>query len=67
MVWFNEPIGAPISERISTALDTCDLYLIAGTSSVVMQAAFYAYQVSGRGVPVAEFNIDEKPTCEVTE
>lgn len=39
-------------------LDSCDLCLVIGTSSVVYPAAMFAPQVANRGVPVAEFNME---------
>ena len=35
-----------------------------GTSSVVYPAAMFAPQVSARGVPVAEFNMETTPATE---
>lgn len=37
------------------------LPLQVGTSSVVYPAAMFAPQVAGRGVPVAEFNMEDTP------
>lgn len=37
------------------------LFLQVGTSSVVYPAAMFAPQVSARGVPVAEFNMEATP------
>lgn len=42
-------------------METCDACLIVGTSSVVYPAAMFAPQVAGRGVAVAEFNIEATP------
>ena len=39
-------------------LNSCDLCLGVGTSSVVYPAAMFAPQVAERGVPVAEFNTE---------
>jgi len=39
-------------------LNSCDLCLVVGTSSVVYPAAMFAPQVAERGVPVAEFNTE---------
>lgn len=35
-----------------------------GTSSVVYPAAAFAPSVAERGVPVAEFNVEETPTVQ---
>ena len=40
------------------------MLLQVGTSSVVYPAAMFAPQVAARGVPVAEFNIEETPATE---
>jgi NAD-dependent SIR2 family protein deacetylase len=40
------------------ALDSCDLFMSVGTSSVVYPAAGFIAQVAARGVPCAEFNLD---------
>lgn len=43
---------------IDEELESCDLCLVIGTSSVVYPAAMFAPQVAARGVPVAEFNTE---------
>lgn len=40
-------------------MENCDACLIIGTSSDVYPAAMFAPQVADRGVPVAEFNLEE--------
>lgn len=42
-------------------VETCDLCLVVGTSSIVYPAAMFAPLVAQRGMPVAEFNITEEP------
>ena len=42
-------------------METCDLCLVIGTSSVVYPAAMFAPMVAERGKPVAEFNLNEDP------
>lgn len=42
-------------------MDSCDVCLVVGTSSVVYPAAMFAPQIAARGVPVAEFNIEPTP------
>lgn len=39
-------------------VNSCDLCLVIGTSSVVYPAAMFAPQIAAKGVPVAEFNIE---------
>lgn len=43
------------------ALESCDICLVIGTSSVVYPAAMFAPTVARRGVPVAEFNLEKTP------
>lgn len=45
-------------------IQTCDICLIIGTSSVVYPAAMFAPLVADRGKPVAEFNLNEEPANE---
>lgn len=46
-------------------METCDLCLVVGTSSVVYPAAMFAPFVAERGKPVAEFNINHEPASEL--
>ena len=39
----------------------CSLFLQVGTSSVVYPAAMFAPSLAMKGVPVAEFNIENTP------
>lgn len=43
------------------ALESCDICLVIGTSSVVYPAAMFAPMVARRGIPVAEFNLEKTP------
>ncbi|KAM9365092.1 NAD-dependent protein deacylase sirtuin-5A, mitochondrial-like isoform 2-T2 [Pholidichthys leucotaenia] len=61
VVWFGETLDADILTQAEKVLDSCDLCLVVGTSSVVYPAAMFAPQVAGRGVPVAEFNMEDTP------
>lgn len=58
VVWFGENLDSAILEEVDRELAHCDLCLVVGTSSVVYPAAMFAPQVSARGVPVAEFNME---------
>ncbi|XP_032427345.1 NAD-dependent protein deacylase sirtuin-5, mitochondrial isoform X2 [Xiphophorus hellerii] len=64
VVWFGETLDADILSDAEKVLDNCDLCLIVGTSSVVYPAAMFAPQVAARGVPVAEFNLENTPATE---
>lgn len=61
VVWFGENLDPAILEEVDRELARCDLCLVVGTSSVVYPAAMFAPQVSARGVPVAEFNMETTP------
>uniref|UniRef100_A0A671F6S1 NAD-dependent protein deacylase sirtuin-5, mitochondrial n=1 Tax=Rhinolophus ferrumequinum TaxID=59479 RepID=A0A671F6S1_RHIFE len=61
VVWFGENLDPAILEEVHRELALCDLCLVVGTSSVVYPAAMFAPQVSARGVPVAEFNMETTP------
>ncbi|KAF5925066.1 hypothetical protein HPG69_008743 [Diceros bicornis minor] len=61
VVWFGENLDLAILEQVDRELALCDLCLVVGTSSVVYPAAMFAPQVSARGVPVAEFNMETTP------
>lgn len=58
-------VNAALKNYILLSLDeelnSCDLCLVVGTSSVVYPAAMFAPQVAERGVPVAEFNMETTP------
>ncbi|XP_041647985.1 NAD-dependent protein deacylase sirtuin-5, mitochondrial [Cheilinus undulatus] len=61
VVWFGESLDSDILTRAEQVLDSCDLCLVVGTSSIVYPAAMFAPQVAARGVPVAEFNMENTP------
>ncbi|XP_029099894.1 NAD-dependent protein deacylase sirtuin-5, mitochondrial isoform X2 [Monodon monoceros] len=63
VVWFGENLDPAILEEAGRELALCDLCLVVGTSSVVYPAAMFAPEVSARGVPVAEFNIEATPAA----
>ena len=64
VVWFGESLSGAILQAAFEALESCDLCLIVGTSSVVYPAAMMAPSVAARGVPVAEFNLECTPNTE---
>uniref|UniRef100_A0A3P9GZI0 NAD-dependent protein deacylase sirtuin-5, mitochondrial n=1 Tax=Oryzias latipes TaxID=8090 RepID=A0A3P9GZI0_ORYLA len=61
VVWFGESLDADVLSHSHQVLDGCDLCLVVGTSSVVYPAAMFAPQVAARGIPVAEFNMENTP------
>lgn len=44
-----------------SAMSTCDLCLVVGTSSVIYPVAMFAPQAAERGTIIAEFNIEPTP------
>ncbi|XP_048364396.1 NAD-dependent protein deacylase sirtuin-5, mitochondrial isoform X2 [Sphaerodactylus townsendi] len=64
VVWFGETLDSDILTAVEKELETCDLCLVVGTSSIVYPAAMFAPQVSARGVPVAEFNMESTPATD---
>lgn len=61
VIWFGESLDSDVMDKAMEELENCDLCLVIGTSSVVYPAAMFAPQVAQRGVPVAEFNMEETP------
>ncbi|XP_042321642.1 NAD-dependent protein deacylase sirtuin-5, mitochondrial [Sceloporus undulatus] len=64
VVWFGETLDSDILTEVEKELEICDLCLVVGTSSIVYPAAMFAPQVSARGVPVAEFNMQSTPATD---
>ncbi|XP_025032549.1 NAD-dependent protein deacylase sirtuin-5, mitochondrial isoform X1 [Python bivittatus] len=64
VVWFGETLDSNILTKVEKELEMCDLCLVIGTSSIVYPAAMFAPQVSARGVPVAEFNMQSTPATD---
>ncbi|KAK3920462.1 NAD-dependent protein deacylase [Frankliniella fusca] len=62
IVWFGEGLERSVLDKAESLLAECDLCLVIGTSSVVYPAAAFAPTVAERGVPVAEFNVEDSPT-----
>jgi NAD-dependent deacetylase len=61
VVWFGESLPADLVHRSLRAIDSCDLMLVIGTSSLVQPAASFADAALDRGVPVVEINLDPTP------
>ncbi|VEN39893.1 unnamed protein product [Callosobruchus maculatus] len=61
IVWFGENLDHEVLRKSRELVETCDLCLVVGTSSVVYPAAMFAPLVAQRGMPVAEFNITDEP------
>ncbi|KAF5284257.1 hypothetical protein FQR65_LT00257 [Abscondita terminalis] len=63
IVWFGENLDETILLKCREALESCSLFLVIGTSGIVYPAAGFASFVRGRGMPIAEFNM-ESPVAE---
>ncbi|KAJ0032594.1 hypothetical protein NQD34_002675 [Periophthalmus magnuspinnatus] len=61
VVWFGETLDSRILTKVEQVMDSCDLCLVVGTSSVVYPAAMFAPQAAAAGIPVAEFNMEDTP------
>ncbi|PIK43435.1 putative NAD-dependent protein deacylase sirtuin-5, mitochondrial-like [Apostichopus japonicus] len=59
VVWFGESLNDEVLRKTDEELESCDLCLVVGTSSVVYPAAMFAPMLASRGVTVAEFNMEE--------
>ncbi|XP_053738450.1 NAD-dependent protein deacylase sirtuin-5, mitochondrial [Synchiropus splendidus] len=64
VVFFGETLDSHILTKVEKELETCDLCLVVGTSSIVYPAAMFGPRVASRGVPVAEFNTQVTPKTE---
>ncbi|KAL6104627.1 sirt5 [Pungitius sinensis] len=64
VVFFGETLDSHILTKVEKEMETCDLCLVVGTSSIVYPAAMFGPQIASRGVPVAEFNMQITPKSE---
>lgn len=67
IVWFGESLDSHDMDRCETALETCDLCLVIGTSGIVYPAAGFAAIAKRRGAYVAEINLDPTPNSELVD
>ena len=65
VTWFEEELEYEIIKRVEEKLALCDLYLLVGSSSLFYPVAEFAPTLAARGVPVAEFNLQETPVTRV--
>lgn len=61
IVWFGESLFPEDLSRCATALRTCDVLLVIGTSGVVYPAAGFASMAKESGAFVAEINLEPTP------
>ncbi|XP_013885856.1 NAD-dependent protein deacylase sirtuin-5, mitochondrial [Austrofundulus limnaeus] len=64
VVFFGETLDSHLLTMVEKEIETCDLCLVVGTSSIVYPAAMFGPRVAARGVPVAEFNTNTTPKTE---
>lgn len=67
IVWFGESLDANDLTCCSTALQTCDVLLVIGTSGVVYPAAGFASIAKEAGAFVAEINLDRTPHSDLVD
>jgi NAD-dependent deacetylase len=61
IVWFGESLNQEDLTRCVSALKSCDILLVVGTSGIVYPAAGFASAAKDAGAFVAEINLDETP------
>ncbi|MBI5083126.1 MAG: NAD-dependent deacylase [Acidobacteria bacterium] len=61
IVWFGESLPLQTWNQAETAAQSCDLFLVAGTSAVVYPAASLAPLAKRHGARVIEINMEETP------
>ena len=67
IVWFGESLSAGDVACCGTALQSCDVLLVIGTSGVVYPAAGFASVAKEAGAFVAEINLDPTPQSGVVD
>ena len=64
IVWFGENLDPAVLGAAERAVESCDVCLVVGTSSVVYPAAMFAPAAAARGAIVAEFNTESTPVTQ---
>lgn len=67
IVWFGEPLPADELARSQTASESCQVFLIIGTSGLVYPAAFFAPLAKAAGAYVIEINRDPTPYADLAD
>jgi NAD-dependent deacetylase len=67
IVWFGESLAEEDLRHSYTALRSCDLCLIIGTSGVVYPAAGFAAVAKEAGAFVVEINLDVTPQTSLVD
>jgi NAD-dependent deacetylase len=61
VVWFGEQLHSDDLDAAEGAIESCDLFVVIGTSAIVQPAASYPVMAARRGVPVIEINKEKTP------
>src|SRR5207245_10301907 len=67
IVWFGESLDPVDLERSSSAVRSCEVLLIIGTSGIVYPAASFASLAKEAGAFVAEVNLDPTPNTQIVD
>ncbi len=67
VVWFGESLPVDALERAMHAAETCELFLVVGTSTLVQPAASLPLVAKGRGAVVIEVNPDPTPISHLVD
>jgi len=67
VVWFGESLRESVITRCYSLLESCDFFLVVGTSAVVYPAASFVPLAHERGIPVAEVNYDKTPNSNICD
>lgn len=67
VVWFGEALPADALERAMRAAETCDLFLVVGTSALVQPAAWLPLTARRHGAALIEVNPDPTPISHLVD
>lgn len=67
IVWFGEPLDPQVLTRSIQATESCDVFLIVGTSGLVYPAAMLMPTAKEHGAFVIEINLDATPYSSVVD
>lgn len=67
IVWFGESLASEDLEEAYTALESCEMLLIIGTSGIVYPAASFAPVAKAAGAYVVELNIETTPYADIVD
>lgn len=67
IVWFGESLDPTDLRRCNNALQSCDIFLVIGTSGVVYPAAGFATVAKEAGATVVDINLAETPQSSLVD